>query len=139
MNRCLFVRVLVALAASASVFTASAQESIRREPPRDVKLARMTVVAPPVIGLDGKEDRLSPGSRIRDVRNMVVLSGGLAGLTLPVLYKRDAAGLVHEVWLLTADEYRRLGGAATGDPEGARRFAELLALIFGARAAVQAR
>src|SRR3954468_1190931 len=115
MNRCHFVRVLVALAASASFFNAFAQESIRREPPRDVVLGRMTVVAPPVIGMDGKEDRLSPGSRIRDPRNMVVLSGALAGLTLPVVYKRDAAGLVHEVWILSGDEYKRLTGLSSAD------------------------
>ncbi|MDB5753459.1 MAG: hypothetical protein JWP65_3880, partial [Ramlibacter sp.] len=48
--------------------------------------------------------------------------------TLPVVYRRDAAGLVHEVWILTADEYSRLTGAT-----GGQRFDELLAFIFGAR------
>jgi hypothetical protein len=82
--------------------------------------------------MDGKPDRLSPGARIRDLNNMLVLSGGLVGKTIPVVYRRDAAGLVHEVWILTADEYSKLGGAGSS-PDGYKRFNELLALIFGAR------
>src|SRR4051812_34693425 len=78
-----------------------AQESIRRETPKDVVLGQMTVVQPPVIAIDGKPDRLSPGSRIHDTRNMMVLSGSLAGKTVPVVYKREPTGQVHEVWLLT--------------------------------------
>ena len=63
---------------------------------------------------------------------MLVLSGSLAGSTVPVVYKRDSAGLVHEVWILTADEYTKLGGAA-GKGSGTQAFVNLLALIFGAR------
>lgn len=133
MNRCHPERARLALAALLLSFGfaagASAQESIRREAPKDVKLGQMAVVLPPVIKMDGKDDRLSPGSRIRDVRNMQVLSGSLAGTTVPVVYKRDGAGLVHEVWILTADEYKQLGGTS-GD---AQKFIELLAAIFGAR------
>jgi hypothetical protein len=90
------------------------------------------VTRPPEITLDGKPDRLSPGSRIRDLNNMLVLSAGIIGKTLPVVYKRDAAGLVHEVWILTAEEYSKLGGTG-GGAEGAKRFEELLMLIFGSR------
>ena len=137
MNRCHSLRARLALAAflslglvgAAAPSLALAQESIRREAPKDVVLGRMTVVAPPVIQMDGKDDRLSPGVRIRDARNMLVLSGSLAGTTVPVVYRRDMTGLVHEVWLLTADEYGKLGGAG-GD---AQKLASLLAAIFGAR------
>jgi hypothetical protein len=141
MNRCHPIRARLALAAffaslafigviGASAPSASlAQESVQRDAPKDVRLGRMTVVQPPVIQIDGKDDRLSPGARIRDARNMLVLSGSMAGSTVPVVYKRDGAGLVHEVWLLTADEYSKLGGAS-GD---AQEFVNTLALIFGAR------
>lgn len=107
-------------------------QGMQRSAPKDVVLARMTVTAPPVVMLDGKPDRLSPGSRIRDLNNMLVLSGGIVGKQLPVVYKRDAAGLVHEVWVLTAEEYTKLGGVGSG-ADGHLRFAELLNLIFGAR------
>jgi hypothetical protein len=143
MNRCHTMRARLALAAILSLpvlFTAAlplgaaAQESIRREAPKDVVLGKMTVDLPPVIHMDGKPDRLSPGSRIRDTRNMMVLSGGLAGQTVPVVYKRDAAGLVHEVWLLTADEYKQLSGVSgSSGTQGVQQFINMLALIFGAR------
>ena len=113
--------------------TAAPAQGIRREAPKDVVLGQMVVTLPPIITMDGKPDRLSPGSRIRDLNNMLVLSGGIVGKVLPVVYRRDGAGLVHEVWILTPDEYSKLGGASTGDPEGYKRFNELLALIFGAR------
>jgi hypothetical protein len=137
MNRCQSLRARLALAAFlSSAFLGAvvpspslAQETVRREAPKDVVLGRMSVVAPPVIQMDGKDDRLSPGSRIHDLRNMLVLSGALAGKTVPVVYKRDAAGLVHEVWILTADEYGKLGGTGSD----ASKFVALLAAIFGAR------
>ena len=140
MNRCprtlarFGLAACLALAAlSSSFFPAALAQGIRREAPKDVVLGQMTVTAPPIITLDGKPDRLSPGSRIRDLNNMLVLSGGIVGKVLPVVYRRDAAGLVHEVWILTSDEYSKLGGAHSGDPEGHKRFDQLLAIIFGAR------
>jgi len=120
---------LVALALVAG--TAFAQ-GMQRSAPKDVVLGRMTVALPPDITIDGKPDRLSPGVRIRDLNNMLVLSGGMAGKTLPVVYRRDAAGLVHEVWQLTDAEYAKLAGAGSGG-DGAQRFAQFLGLIFGAR------
>jgi hypothetical protein len=141
MNRCQPMRARLALAAFISLgalaslqpVAAQAQESMRREAPKDVVLGKMGVVTPPVITMDGKPDRLSPGSRIRDLNNMLVLSGSLSGLTVPVLYRRDSAGLVHEVWILRADEYSKLAGVKTGTPEGVQGFLDLLAVIFGAR------
>jgi hypothetical protein len=139
MNRCNRFRAVLlsaATAAMAGAFVlfspATAAQGIQRSVPRDVVLGQLTVTAPPQITIDGKPDRLTPGSRIRDLNNMVVLSGGIVGKTLPVVYRRDAAGLVHEAWVLTADEYRKLGGAGA-DGEGVKRFYELLALIFAAR------
>jgi hypothetical protein len=137
MNRCFGARrAFTVFLALAGLWLAlpSHSQGIRREAPKDVVLALMVVVAPPQITINGQPDRLSPGSRIRDLNNMLVLSGGIVGKTLPVVYRRDAAGLVHEAWILTQDEYTKLGGAgSTSSPEGAQRFAELLALIFGTR------
>lgn len=137
MNRCTrrragsaFAAILAGLLLSTTL--AASAQGIRREAPKDVVLGKMVVTAPPQITLDGKPDQLSPGSRIRDLNNMVVLSGGLVGKTLPVVYKRDAAGLVHEAWILTDAEYTRLGGTGSG-AAGYQRFVELLAVIFGAR------
>ena len=129
MNR--WIRIL--LVGAALLAGVAFAQGIRREAPKDVVLGQLVVTTPPLVTMDGKPDRLSPGSRIRDLNNMLVLSGGLVGKRLPVVYRRDAAGLVHEVWILTDAEYSKLGGVRGGDAEGHKRFAELLAIIFGAR------
>ena len=139
MNRCTESRARAAFAVLAGLFLAlftsfAAAQGIMRDAPKDVVLGQMIVVAPPQITIDGKPDQLSPGSRIRDLNNMLALSGGLVGKVLPVVYRRDAAGLIHEVWLLTDDEYTKLGGAYTqGSSDGYKRFNELMVLIFGVR------
>jgi hypothetical protein len=129
--------IQVAFAALAGLsFTlppAALAQGIQRSAPQDVVLGQMIVTAPPEVTMDGKADRLSPGSRIRDLNNMLVLSGGMVGKTLPVVYRRDAAGLVHEVWILTEEEYRKLGGVSGSGADGYKRFNELLMIIFGAR------
>jgi hypothetical protein len=108
--------------------------SLVREAPRDVKPAVIAVsTTPPIITVDGVADRLSPGARIRDRNNMLMLSGQLAGKTLYTVYRRDAAGLVHEVWLLNYEEFTKVGGVSNGDPEGYKRFYELLNLVWAAR------
>jgi hypothetical protein len=124
MKRCLsFLLLCLALVAGAAF-----AQGMQRSAPKDVVLGQLSVTQPPVVTIDGKPDRLSPGARIRDLNNMLVLSGTLAGRTIPVVYRRDSTGLVHEVWQLTTDEYAKLGGV-----DGAQQFAATLALIFGAR------
>jgi hypothetical protein len=62
------------------------------------------IVQPPEILLNGKPDLLSPGSRIRNTDNRIVLSLQLLGQDLKVNYTREAAGGVHDVWILTPAE-----------------------------------
>jgi hypothetical protein len=123
-------RWIFAAALATAAVAASAQ--MIRHAPADVRPAVLTVTAPPEITLDGRPDRLSPGSRIRNTNNMLLLSGSVVGQRLPVVYRRDAAGLVHEVWVLTEDEYAKLGGRF-GEGDGSARFVEMLNLVFGAR------
>jgi hypothetical protein len=105
-----------------------------REAPTDVRPGRLVVTQPPEVLLDGQPDRLSPGARIRSTRNMLVLSASVVNQPLPVVYRRDSSGLLHDLWILTEAEYTRLGGRAPGtDPEALREFNNVLALIFGAR------
>lgn len=125
------------LACASLAFAATAvvaQITTQRGAPLNVKPAVIAVSAtPPIIQVDGKADRFSPGARIRDRDNRLVLTGTLAGKTIYTVYKRDAAGLVHEVWLLDAEEFKKLGGVDQGDPEGYKRFYELLDLIWANR------
>lgn len=138
MNRCIESRgraLLLACAVLAGLtFLPASQASaqgIVREAPKDVVRGRLVVTAPPQVTIDGMPDRLSPGARIRGLNNLLVMSASIVGQDLPVVYRRDAAGLVHEVWVLTPEEYARLRG--TDSLSGHQRFSELLSLIFGAR------
>lgn len=104
MNRCLLRRTALALGlltlASSSLW---AQLGLRPFPPQAVR-GVMVVTQAPAITMDGKADRLSPGARIRNAQNQLVLSASLTGQSLVVNYTRESMGLVHEVWILTPDE-----------------------------------
>jgi hypothetical protein len=110
------------------------QPTLVREAPRDVKPAIIAVSAtPPLITVNGVADRFSPGARIRDRNNMLMLTGQLAGKTLYTVYRRDASGMIHEVWLLNQEEFAKVGGTEYGDATGYLRFYELLNLVWSAR------
>jgi len=111
MNRCDSVvsnrmrrHALLALLGLGLALGAAAQTSNVREFPKSAWRGNLNIVSPPEILIDGKADRLSPGSRIRGTNNLMVLSGGLIGQTLVVNYTREAQGMVHEVWILTPEE-----------------------------------
>jgi hypothetical protein len=126
MNRCTprLAALLMMLAASAGLLslpalaqtdsTEAVKPNIRKFPPKAVR-GEMVVVAPPVISMDGKQDRLSVGSRIHDINNNFVLSGPLLNQKLVVNYVRSNTGEVHEVWILNAEEAKekRAGGTGT--------------------------
>lgn len=141
MNRWTHSLIAVLAWAAASAFAqqpppplSPGQPTLVREAPRDVKPAIIAVSAtPPIIAVNGVADRFSPGARIRDRNNMLMLTGQLAGKTLYTVYRRDASGMVHEVWLLNQEEYAKVGGTDFGDPAGYLRFYELLNLVWAAR------
>jgi hypothetical protein len=72
--------------------------------PLQTQRAQMVVLNTQDVTLNGTPARLSPGTRIRNTQNMLVTSGTLVGQTLIVNFVRDAAGQVHEVWLLNEAE-----------------------------------
>jgi hypothetical protein len=72
--------------------------------PPDAMRGTLVVVAPPVIQLNGKAERLSPGARIRGMNNMLVMSGSVIGQSLLVNFVRNPMGEVHDVWVLTEAE-----------------------------------
>jgi hypothetical protein len=82
---------------------AGAQSNVRPFP-LNAERAAMVVTYPPIIQLNGKPDRLSPGARIRGQNNLLQLSGSLVGQNLRVNFVRSPTGEVHEVWILTDAE-----------------------------------
>ena len=117
MNRCIHQPVFLQLASHlllallvigvgvlVSFPTASQAQSPVRPFPASAKRAVLEVQVWPAVLLNGEPERLSPGSRIRGVNNMLMMSGQLVGQRLVVNYTRDGQGMVHEVWLLNPYE-----------------------------------
>lgn len=99
----------IALAAFAGTLctTAMAQFAPRNFPPNVLRGA-MVITNPPELAMNGTPERLSPGARIRNTNNMLVMSGALVGQNLLVNFVREPNGMVHEVWILTPDEARQV-------------------------------
>ena len=113
MNRCtprfigaLFVLATLATLPAAAQTSADAKPAVRTFPATALRGEMVVSPTPPIITLDGKPDRLSPGSRIRGTDNMLVMSGTLANQTTVVNYLREPAGNVHEVWILNPEEIK---------------------------------
>ena len=96
-------RCLIACVAAATI-AQPAFAQLKREFPQNALRGRIEFGAPPELRLNGKPARLAPGSRIRGTNNMLVMSGELSGQRLVVNYTYDTSGLVHDVWLLRAEE-----------------------------------
>ncbi|WP_332777300.1 hypothetical protein [Polaromonas sp.] len=100
---------LTVLMACASLFgtpataQSEAQASVR-EFPKAALRGELVVLAPPEITMNGAADRLSPGARIRDSDNKLVLTGQVINQRLLVNYLRDNLGQVQQVWILNSEE-----------------------------------
>ena len=76
--------------------------------PADALRGRIEFTKPPAVEIEEDAARLSPGVRIRDMRNMLVLPGALSGRKGVVNYTVDTYGLVNAVWLLSDEEAKKL-------------------------------
>jgi len=108
MNRCppsaRTRRQLVIATLALAALPALAQTAPVRNFPASALRGTLVVTQPPVITMDGKAARLSPGARITGPNNLLVMSAHLIGQELTVNYTLEQHGLVHEVWILTAAE-----------------------------------
>ena len=75
--------------------------------PQTAFRGQLQVTGAPEALVDGKPDRLSPGSVIRDINNMLVLPGAVTGAKLLVNYTRDNIGQVQQVWILNPEEIKQ--------------------------------
>jgi hypothetical protein len=117
MNRCtskLFIFLTAGLVGIAGAQTGDSKPNTRQFP-KEAKRGELVVLTAPEIAMDSKPDRLSPAVRIRDINNHLVLSGTLANQKLLVNYLRDNTGLVHNVWVLNAEEIKQ---KMPGQPDG---------------------
>jgi hypothetical protein len=94
------MRYWIAVALLCGANAALAQ--LRTIPP-DAKLGQIRHMNEMLVELDGKPQRLSPGAQIRDPDNRLMLPVSLSEKQR-VKYLLDAQGMVHRVWVLTAQE-----------------------------------
>jgi hypothetical protein len=109
MNRCLpalkgFSLGLMSLLLIALAPDPVAAQGLVRQFPAAAKRGTLEVTQPPNILINGVPERLSPGARIKNPNNMIVMSGSLIGQAVLANYLRDPQGQIHEVWLLNPAE-----------------------------------
>jgi hypothetical protein len=90
---------------TAALFAASAFAQLRTIP-ADARRAKISPVQERIVVLNGKREMLAPGVQIRDAQNRIIVPNALPANSL-VKYRRDAAGAVNEVWILTPNEAAR--------------------------------
>jgi hypothetical protein len=98
----MFRCALAALVAVSLVAPAAAQS---RAFPQNTLRGAMVFRDDGQVQLNGQVAPLSPGSRVRDQRNMIVLPASLIGAKWLVNYTLDiGGGQVHDVWILRPEE-----------------------------------
>jgi hypothetical protein len=123
MNRCpALPRMLATLSTIAllSLPAAAPGQGVNRTFTAQALRGELVVTQPPEILLNGLPARLSPGARIRDARNMLVLSAALVDQSLIVHYTLDELGHVRDAWVLTPEERAKRPWPST--PEQAQRW-----------------
>ena len=95
-------RLLFLAAACLLALPAAAQ--VQRNFPQNALRGALVFGQAPEITLNGQPARLAPGTRIRDMNNMVIVPSGLLDARFLVHYTIDLYGLVKDVWILTPQE-----------------------------------
>ena len=109
MNRCstsvstghftaLFAALLIALPLSAL-----SQSGTRAFPAKALR-GTLVVVQPPNVTMDDRVTRLSPGARIYNTNNSLVMSASLLNKEVVVNYTVDLRDQIQNVWILTETE-----------------------------------
>ena len=107
MNRCLAALKGISLGLMSLLILVAepvSAQGLVRQFPAAAKRGTLEVIQPPNVLINGAPERLSPGARIKNPNNMIVLSGSLVGQAMLVNYLRDPQGQIHEVWLLNQAE-----------------------------------
>ncbi len=95
------------LAAATVLCVQPAAAQAPRNFPATALRGEIVITQPPELLVNRQPARLAPGARIRDMNNMLVMSGAAAGQRMAVHYTLDLHGHVLEVWVLTAAELSR--------------------------------
>ncbi len=113
----LFIAACALLASAAATFPTESLAQFQRIFPQDVKRGTIKFSEIPLeVKLDGTEERLAPGARVRGPQNTFVLNNQLVGQTYRINYTRDPAGMVRDIWILTPEEAEALPDGTPAPP-----------------------
>jgi hypothetical protein len=109
MNRCARAAASSAVAIACLLGAGAVlAQTLQRPFPANAWRGELVVGQPPAATLNGQAVRLAPGARIRNLDNLLVLSGTLIGQRLLVHYTLDGEGLVQDAWILSPSEAAKL-------------------------------
>ncbi len=105
MFRCFLSILTLLFAHSLGAQGLSNQPPLKRNFTEATLRAQVTFLNPPAISLNDQPALLSPGSKIRNQNNLVVLSGSLVGQRFKVHYTVDqTTHQVRDIWILRPEE-----------------------------------
>ncbi|MCB1939932.1 MAG: hypothetical protein KDF24_12205 [Rhodocyclaceae bacterium] len=103
-----FPRLLLAWAVlAASVMGAPVVAQSLRQLPSDLILTTMVAQGASTVVLGERQVRLSPAAQVRGANNLIIQPASVYG-TFRVGVKTDAQGMVHRIWILSAEEWAAL-------------------------------
>jgi hypothetical protein len=100
-------KILLALIVSALASLCTMPAWAERNFPQTATRGDMTAYQYPAMKIGDNVYRLSPGSRIFNEKNLIIMPASLQIQAAPVMYQLDTRGDLAKVWLLTADEALR--------------------------------
>lgn len=93
---------IVAIACGWPAVAARAQ--LVRVIPDNSPSAIVEFLSPDEIVVDGRHERVGPGVRVHDAQNRAMFMKQMVGNRVWVRYRRDPAGRIFELWVLTPSE-----------------------------------
>jgi hypothetical protein len=102
MRKLLMCGVATLLAAAATVALA------QRTFPQNAVRGELKAYEYPDMRIGSKDLRLTPGTRIYNEHNLIVMPASLASRKAPLMYTLDFSGNLGEIWLLSAEEARSI-------------------------------
>jgi hypothetical protein len=100
--------LLFALLASVLALACATLAGAERNFPEQARRGDMNAFDYPSMKIGDKVYRLSPGSRIFNQSNLIIMPASLEIQDAPVMYMLDTRGNLSSIWLLTGEEAARI-------------------------------
>jgi hypothetical protein len=109
-------KILLALVVSVLASLCAMHAWAERNFPQTATRGDMKAYQYPAMKIGDNVYRLSPGSRIFNEKNLIIMPASLQLQTAPVMYQLDTRGDLAQVWLLTSDEALRYPAPTAATP-----------------------